>query len=50
MRVTAGSEAAAITLDRELFDGGVLYGDGGVALRLGGVEVLIAPREASQTR
>jgi hypothetical protein len=36
---------AAISLDREVFEGGMAHEDGAVALQLGGVEFVIAGRE-----
>jgi hypothetical protein len=44
MRLDAGSEIAAISLDREVFEGAIRHEDGAVSLQLGGVELLIARR------
>jgi hypothetical protein len=40
----AGTETAAISLDREVFEGAIQHEDGAVALQLGGVELVIAER------
>ena len=45
VRIRAGQEAAAISLDGEVFRGAMRHEDGGLTLRLGGVELLIAPRD-----
>jgi hypothetical protein len=44
IRLDAGTETAAISLDREVFEGPVQHEDGAVALQLGGVELVIAER------
>ena len=45
VRIDAGEETAAISLDREVFEGGIAHEDGAVTLQLGGVEFVIARRE-----
>ena len=45
IRLHAGNETAAISLDREVFEGGIRHEDGAVSLQLGGVELLIARRD-----
>jgi hypothetical protein len=45
IRLDAGKETAAISLDREVFEGAIRHEDGAVSLQLGGVELLIARRE-----
>ena len=45
VRLEVGEETAAISLDREVFEGGIAHGDGAVTLQLGGVEFVIARRE-----
>src|SRR5687768_10664809 len=42
VRFNAGPETAAISLDREVFEGAVRHEDGAISLQLGGVELLIA--------
>ena len=37
-----GEETAAISLDREVFEGGIAHEDGAITLQLGGVEFVIA--------
>jgi hypothetical protein len=39
-----GTETAAISLDREVFEGAIRHEDGAVRLQLGGVEPLISRR------
>jgi hypothetical protein len=41
----AGRESAAISLDREVFEGAIAHEVGALTLQLGGVELLIARRE-----
>jgi hypothetical protein len=43
--VDAGEETAAISFDREVFEGGIAHEDGAITLQLGGVEFVIARRE-----
>jgi hypothetical protein len=38
-------ERAAISLDREVFEGAIAHEDGALTLQLGGVELVIARRE-----
>jgi hypothetical protein len=38
-------EETAISLDREVFEGGIAHEDGAITLQLGGVEFVIARRE-----
>ena len=45
VRFDAGEETAAISLDREVFEGGIAHEDGAITLQLGGVEFVIARRE-----
>jgi hypothetical protein len=45
IRLDAGNETAAISLDREVFEGAIRHEDGAVSLQLGGVELLIARRD-----
>ena len=45
VRLEAGEESAAISLDREVFEGGIAHEDGAITLQLGGVEFVIARRE-----
>jgi hypothetical protein len=45
VRFEAGEETAAISLDREVFEGGIAHEDGALTLQLGGVEFVIARRE-----
>jgi hypothetical protein len=47
LRVEAGSEPAALTLDRELYVDALRHEDGSVTLRLGSVELSIGLREES---
>ena len=44
-RLDAGRETAAVTLDREVFEGAIAHEDGALTLQLGGVELVIARRE-----
>jgi hypothetical protein len=44
VRLDAGAETAAISLDREVFQGAIHHGDGALTLQLGGVELVIARR------
>jgi hypothetical protein len=44
-QLDAGEEIAAISLDREVFEGGIAHEDGAVTLQLGGVEFVIGRRE-----
>jgi hypothetical protein len=44
VRLDAGAETAAISLDREVFDGAIRHDDGSITLQLGGVELLVARR------
>ena len=44
VRLEAGEESAAISLDREVFEGGIAHEDGALTLQLGGVELVIARR------
>src|SRR4051794_21570756 len=45
VRLDAGRETAAISLDREVFEGAIRHEDGAISLRLGGVELLVARRD-----
>jgi hypothetical protein len=45
VRLEAGDETAAISLDREVFDGAIAREDGALTLQLGGVELVIARRD-----
>ena len=45
VRLDAGEETAAISLDREVFENGIAHEDGAITLQLGGVEFVIARRE-----
>jgi len=45
VRLNAGRETAAISLDRELFGGGIAHPDGAITVRLGGVDLLISRRD-----
>jgi hypothetical protein len=45
VRLDAGTETAALSLDREVFEGAVHHEDGAIALQLGGVELVIARRD-----
>jgi hypothetical protein len=45
VRLNAGEETAAISLDREVFEDGIAHEDGAITLQLGGVEFVIARRE-----
>ena len=45
VRLHAGEERAAISLNREVFEGGLAHEDGAITLQLGGVEFVIARRE-----
>lgn len=45
VRLEAGEESAALSLDRELYRGGMLHPDGAVTVRLGTVDLLISRRE-----
>ena len=45
VRLDAGEETAAISLDREVFAGAIQHDDGAVTLQLGGTEVVVAKRE-----
>jgi hypothetical protein len=45
VRLDAGEETAAISLDREVFEDGIAHEDGAITLQLGGVELVIARRE-----
>ena len=42
VRFDAGEETAAISLDREVFENGIVHEDGAITLQLGGVEFVIA--------
>ena len=44
IRLEAGEETAAISLDREVFEGAISHEDGALTLQLGGVELVIARR------
>ena len=44
VRLDAGEESAALSLDRELYGGGIAHPDGAVTLHLGGVDLLVSPR------
>jgi hypothetical protein len=44
VRLDAGKETAAISLDREVFEGAIAHEDGAITLQLGGVELVIAKR------
>lgn len=41
-RLGGGGEQAAISLDRELFAGGIAHPDGAVTIRPGGVDLVIS--------
>jgi hypothetical protein len=45
VRLNAGSETAALSLDREVFGGAFVHDDEAITLHLGGVELLIARRD-----
>ena len=45
VRLEAGEETAAISLDREVFENGIAHEDGAITLQRGGVEFVIARRE-----
>jgi len=45
VRLDSGAENAALSLHRELYGGAISHPDGALTLRLGGVDLLIAPRE-----
>ncbi len=45
VRLEAGEETAAISLDREVFESGLAHEDGALTLQLGGVEFVIARHE-----
>lgn len=45
VRLDAGREIAAISLDREVYTGGIRHPDDAITLRLGGVDLLISLRE-----
>jgi hypothetical protein len=45
VRLDAGKETAAISLDREVFEGAIAHEDGALTLQLGGVELVIARRD-----
>lgn len=45
LRLDAGRETAAISLDREVFEGAIAHEDGAITLQLGGVELVIARRD-----
>jgi hypothetical protein len=45
VRLDAGKETAAISLDREVFERAIAHEDGALTLQLGGVELVIARRE-----
>ena len=44
VRLEAGEERAAISLDRQVYEGGIVHEDGALTLQLGGVEFVIAKR------
>lgn len=44
VRLKAGEETAALSLDREVYGGGVAHPDGALTLHLGGVDLLVSPR------
>jgi hypothetical protein len=44
VRLDAGAESAAISLDREVFQGAIRHEDGAITLQLGGVELVVARR------
>jgi hypothetical protein len=48
LRVEAGKEPAALTLDRELYVDALRHNDGSVTLRLGSVELAIGLLEEGQ--
>lgn len=45
VRLEAGEETAAISLDREVFEGGIAHEDGALTLQMGGVELVISRRD-----
>jgi hypothetical protein len=45
VRLEAGEETAAISLDRQVFQGGLAHEDGSISLQVGGVEFVIAKRD-----
>ncbi len=45
VRLEAGDETAAISLDRQVYEGGIAHEDGSITLKLGGVEFVIAKRD-----
>jgi hypothetical protein len=45
VRLHAGEETAAISLDREVFEGAIHHEDGALTLQMGGVELVISRRE-----
>jgi hypothetical protein len=44
VRLDAGAESASISLDREVYDGGMGHPDGALTVRFGGVELVIGRR------
>jgi hypothetical protein len=50
VRLDAGEETAAISLNREVFEGGLAHEDGAITLQLGGVEFVIARRSRKHGR
>jgi hypothetical protein len=44
VRLDAGDEIAAISLDREVFEGAIAHEDGALTLQLGGTDLVIARR------
>ncbi len=42
----SGEETVAISLDREVFEGGIAHEDGAITLQLGSVEFVIARRQS----
>ena len=45
IRLDAGRETGSLSLNREVYRGGIEHEDGSLTLQLGGVEMLIAVRD-----
>jgi hypothetical protein len=45
VRLDAGEETGSLSLNREVYRGGILHSDGSLTLQLDGVEMLIAVRD-----
>ena len=45
VRLDGGDESGSLSLNREVYRDAIHHGDGSLTLQLGGVEMLIAPRD-----